>query len=194
MGAIVMNGNPFTLGHRYLIEQAASQCDVLHLFVVAENRSLFPTRDRLTLIEAGTADLSNVRVHPSGRYMISAATFPTYFLKENEDAARLQSQLDVTLFAARIAPVLHIAKRFAGQEPLDPVTRAYNETMAALLPRHGIEFLKLPRLEIGGAPVSASRVRALLREKGPCPEVFELVPEVTRRYLLETCGGNHGDR
>ena len=194
VGAIVMNGNPFTLGHRHLIEYAAARCDALHVFVVEEDRSLFPTQDRLALIQEGTADLPHVRVHLSGRYMISAATFPTYFLKENEDAARLQSQLDVTLFATRIAPALHISKRFAGQEPLDPVTRAYNEAMAVLLPRHGIEFLELPRLEIGDQPVSASLVRALLREKGLCSEVFDLVPEVTQRYLLEKCGGNHGNR
>jgi len=194
LGAVVMNGNPFTLGHRYLIEQAARQCDALHVFVVEEDRSAFPTRDRLTLVEAGTADLPNVRVHPSGRYMISAATFPTYFLKENEDAARLQSQLDAAIFATRVAPALHITKRFVGAEPFDPVTEQYNQALAAALPPQGIELVEIPRLELNGAPVSASRVRAILQEKGFCQEVLELVPKATRRYLQEKFGGQHGNR
>lgn len=192
IGAIVMNGNPFTWGHRHLIETAALQCDVLHVFVVEEDRSFFPTRDRLALIQEGTQDLPNVRVHLSGRYMISVATFPTYFLKENEDAAQLQSELDAAIFAHRIAPALHITRRFAGEEPLDPVTAAYNRSLAAILPQNGVEFIEIPRLKQEGAPISASRVRALLQEKGLCPEVLALVPPVTQRYLLKWFGADHG--
>lgn len=192
VGAIVMNGNPFTWGHRHLIETAAGRCDALHVFVVEEDRSFFPARDRLALIREGTADLPNVRVHLSGRYMISAATFPTYFLKENEDAARLQSELDATLFAKRIAPALHITRRFVGEEPLDPVTAGYNRALAAALPSRGIELIEIPRLEDGDGPISAFRVRALLNEKGLCPEVLSLVPPVTQRYLTERFGADHG--
>lgn len=192
VGATVMNGNPFTRGHRHLIEYAAARCDALHLFVVEEDRSLFPTRDRLALIAEGTADLSNVRVHLSGRYMISAATFPTYFLKENEDAAALQAELDAAIFATRVAPALRIAKRFVGEEPLDPVTKRYNQALAAALPPRGIELIEIPRLEERGMPVSASRVRALLSEKGLCQEVLDLVPPVTQRYLKERWEMGHG--
>jgi [citrate (pro-3S)-lyase] ligase len=53
IGAIVMNANPFTLGHRYLIEQAAARCDWLHLFVVKEDASQFRYTDRWALIEQG---------------------------------------------------------------------------------------------------------------------------------------------
>lgn len=137
VGAIVMNCNPFTLGHRYLVEYAAAQCDVLHLFVVEEDRSMFSSQVRLRLVREGTAHLPNVRVHPSGHYMISSATFPTYFLKQEEDATAMQCALDCTVFAQCIAPPLHIRTRFVGQEPLDPVTAQYNAAMAALLPRHG---------------------------------------------------------
>lgn len=183
MGCLVMNCNPFTLGHRALVEYAASQCDGVHLFVVEEDRSFFPTPVRLQLVQEGTADLPNVRVHLSGPYMISAFTFPTYFLKEGENAARLQSELDLTLFAQTIAPPLHITKRFAGAEPLDPVTAVYNAAMGRLLPQYGIQFCEMPRVEQGDAPISASRVRKLLREKGLCREVLALVPETTARYL-----------
>ena len=129
VGAIVMNCNPFTLGHRYLVEYAAAQCDVLHLFVVEEDRSMFS---------------SQVRVHHSGHYMISSATFPTYFLKQEEDATAMQCALDCTVFAQCIAPPLHIRTRFVGQEPLDPVTAQYNAAMAALLPRHGVQVREIP--------------------------------------------------
>ena len=192
VGAVVMNGNPFTLGHRHLIETAAGQCGVLHVFVVEEDRSLFPAEDRLALIREGTKDIPGVRVHPSGRYMISAATFPTYFLKDDEDAARLQSELDAALFARRIAPALRITKRFAGEEPFDRITAGYNRAMSAILPRSGVEFIEIPRMEQDGAPVSASRVRALLEEKGVCPEVLSLVPPVTQRYLLDRFGAGNG--
>lgn len=183
VGAVVMNCNPFTLGHQALVEYAASHCDILHLFVVEENRSEFPTDVRLRLVEEGTAHLPNVRVHLSGHYMISSATFPTYFLKAGEDAAALQSELDLTLFAQRIAPLLHITKRFAGQEPLDQTTNCYNQAMKRILPQHGIEFCEIPRLCSGEEVISASRVRLLLRENGVCGEVLSLVPKSTAHYL-----------
>lgn len=192
VGAIVMNANPFTLGHRALVEYAAAHCDVLHLFVVEEDRSLFPTAARFRLVEEGTAELANVRVHLSGPYMISSATFPTYFLKDGESAAALQSELDVTLFASAIAPVLHITRRFAGEEPLDPVTSIYNSVMARILPRYGIEFVTIPRLALSGAPISASCVRALMRE-GRYEEAKALVPEPTRR-AISAQESQHGSR
>lgn len=188
VGCIVMNCNPFTKGHLALITFAASRCNLLHIFVVEENRSAFPFDVRLRLVKEGTAHLPNVQVHPSGPYMISSATFPTYFLKEGEDTARIQSELDITLFASRIAPIFHITKRFAGEEPFDPVTRNYNEAMMRLLPKYSISFIKIDRITSEGPSgkaevISASRVRKLLSESGVTDEVLELVPPCTAHYL-----------
>lgn len=188
VGCIVMNCNPFTKGHLALITFAASRCRLLHIFVVEENRSAFPFEVRLRLVKEGTARLSNVLVHPSGPYMISSATFPTYFLKEGEDAAKLQSELDITLFASRIAPIFHITKRFAGEEPFDPVTRHYNEAMIRILPDYNISFIKIDRIASEGPDgraeiISASRVRKLLKETGITEEVLALVPPCTAHYL-----------
>lgn len=188
IGCIVMNCNPFTKGHLGLITYAASRCSLLHIFVVEENRSAFPFDVRLRLVKEGTAHLPNVQVHPSGPYMISSATFPTYFLKEGEDAARIQSELDITLFASRIAPIFHITKRFAGEEPFDPVTRRYNEAMIEILPRYNISFIKIDRIATEGPDgtaevISASRVRKLLKFKGVDEEVLSLVPPCTANYL-----------
>ena len=190
-GAVVMNADPFTLGHRYLLEQAAAACDLLYVFVLEEDRSFFPARDRLALVAEGTQDMPNVRVHAGGRYMISSATFPTYFLKSQENAARLQAELDAAVFAERIAPSLHVSCRFVGEEPLDPVTAWYNEALTSSLPRSGTALICIPRLEKGGSPVSASRVRALLRQQGLCPEVRALVPEATYAYLERRFGDAH---
>lgn len=182
-GAIVMNCNPLTLGHRHLIEYAALDCDLLYIFVVQEDKSLFPAIDRLELVREGTKDLSNVRVVFSGRYMISSTTFPTYFLKEDEDAGKLYSRLDASIFADRIAPALNITKRYAGQEPLDPITEKYNNALSEILPKKGIEFKIIPRLEGPDGIISASRARELYINKGVCPELAQLVPKCTLDYL-----------
>jgi len=179
-----MNCNPFTLGHRTLVEYAAAHCDVLHLFVVEENRSCFPTQLRFQMVAEGTADLPNVRAHLSGPYIISSATFPTYFLKRGEDAAVLQSELDITLFASRIAPALHITRRFAGEEPLDPVTARYNASMRSILPQYGITFCEIPRIAQDGQIISASRVRTLLSTLDGREQALALLPPTTRRCLF----------
>jgi len=183
IGAIVMNCNPFTLGHRYLVENAALQCEALYVFVVEEDRSVFSAGDRYKLVCEGLSDIGNVRVCLSGKYMISKETFPTYFLKENEDAAKLQAELDITLFAERIAPLFNIRKRFAGQEPFDPVTAAYNDVMRKLLPNYGIDFYEIPRFEQNGKPISASYVRQLLSNPATYEQAYSFVPESTRNYL-----------
>ena len=55
VAAIVMNANPFTLGHQYLVEKAAAENDLVHLFMVSEDASLFPYAVRKKLIQEGTA-------------------------------------------------------------------------------------------------------------------------------------------
>lgn len=192
-GCIVMNCNPFTKGHLALITHAASRCRTLHIFVVEEDRSAFPFDVRLRLVREGTAGMPNVHVHPSGPYMISSATFPTYFLKKGEDAAGIQSELDITLFASRIAPIFSITARFAGEEPLDPVTARYNQAMEDILPGYGIRFIRIPRVTScsGGKEtvISASLVRHLLEKEGLTGQVLDLVPPCTAEYLKQTYGG-----
>lgn len=184
MGAVVMNCNPFTLGHRYLIEQALSQCDYLAVFVVQEDQSIFPFEDRISLVDACTSDLKNVVVIPSGRFIISSLTFSEYFNKSEMQDRVVDSSMDVTLFAREIAPCLHITKRFAGEEPFDTVTRQYNDTMKRILPEYGIEFVEIPRKESNGEAISASHVRELL-EKKDFDGIRPLVPEPTFDYLTE---------
>ena len=182
VGAAVMNCNPFTLGHRYLIEKAAGECEHMYVFVLSEDRSEFSAADRLEMVRRGTADLANVTVLPTGPYLISSATFPTYFLKEREKATEVQCALDIQVFSKHYAPYFGINRRYVGTEPLSPMTGQYNEALKALLPQAGIQLNEIPRLETGGEPVSASRVRKLLAE-GNWELLSSLLPQTTLNFL-----------
>lgn len=184
IGSIVMNCNPFTLGHRYLIEQALKECDYLAIFVVQEDKSNFSFEDRLRLVSEGVADLPNVMVIPSGRFIISSLTFSEYFNKSELQEREIDTSNDIIIFAKEIAPCLHITKRFVGEEPLDKVTKQYNESMKKILPEYGIQYIEIPRIKSDDEVISASRVRRLL-EQSDFLAIKKLVPESTFKYLTE---------
>ncbi len=182
-GAIVMNCNPFTNGHRYLIEYAAGQVDYLYIFVVEEDRSFFPFADRFELVKEGTKDLDNVKVLKSGKFIISTVTFEGYFNKEDMPEAEIDASEDVTIFATEIAPILNITIRFAGSEPIDKITRQYNRDMARILPAYGIEFREIERRVLDGKAISASLVRSHL-VKNELEALRKYVPDATYAYLM----------
>lgn len=179
--AIVMNCNPFTLGHRYLIEAAAAQNNKVYVLVVQEDLSVFPFDVRFRLVCEGTSHLANVTVIPGGRYVVSSLTFPSYFTKDTQ-LANAHSAIDVEIFLKYIAPTLGITRRYIGTEPFSPVTEIYNRTMKERLIPAGIEVVELPRIEKSGMAISASRVRAILSQ-GNMAAVKELVPITTYHYL-----------
>ena len=178
-GVVVMNCNPFTLGHRYLIEQAAKQVERLFVMVVREDCSLFAYAERKAMVEQGVAHLENVTVIDGSEYAISQATFPTYFLKRLDDAADTQMLLDLDLFRRHIAPALGATVRFVGTEPTDRLTRRYNELMHEVL----ADVRETARLEKKGNAVSASRVRKAM-EQGDMSTIRQLVPPTTLPYII----------
>lgn len=180
-GAVILNANPFTLGHRYLVETAAAACDTLHLFVLSEDASLVPFSVRMELVRRGVADLSNVILHESGPYLISAATFPSYFLKDSETAIEAHARLDAAIFV-RIAKALGIRKRFAGEEPTSMVTARYNAIMEEELPKNGIDFETVSRKIASERMISASTVRAAL-QAGDWDTLKVMLPETTLAYF-----------
>ena len=182
IGAIVANCNPFTLGHRYLIETALKQCDYLHLFVLSDKRTFYSASERYEMVKEGVKDLDRVILHQTSDYIISAATFPTYFMKEKTEAGKANCRLDLELFGKRIAPELHITKRFVGTEPNCAVTDCYNVTMKEVLPGLGIEVTEIQRKEQEGTAISASRVRQAVKE-GKTEEIRGLVPESTWKHI-----------
>lgn len=178
-GVVVMNCNPFTLGHRYLIEQAAKQVERLFVMVVREDCSLFAYAERKAMVEQGVAHLKNVTVIDGSEYAISQATFPTYFLKRLDDAADTQMLLDLDLFRRHIAPALGATVRFVGTEPTDQLTRRYNQLMHEML----ADVRETARLEKKGNAVSASRVRKAM-EQGDMSTIRQLVPPTTLPYII----------
>ncbi len=179
--AVVMNANPFTLGHRHLIEQAASENDWLHLFLLSEEAGPIPFFVRKKLVLEGSSDLKNVIFHETGPYMISSATFPSYFLRDEDTAILAHAKLDLAVFG-KIAAVLGITARYVGEEKSSHVTALYNESMADMLPKQGIRFREISRLTINGETVSASTVRQAIHDGHPEKITF-MLPESTKRYF-----------
>jgi len=179
---LVMNCNPFTLGHQRLIEQAASENDFVFVLAVQEDISEFPFRDRIRLMREGTAHLSNVKVIPGGDYVISRKTFPAYFTRR-EDLASAQGAMDAAVFADVVAPALGIKRRYVGTEPFSPSTARYNEALLERLPAAGIEVRVLDRFaDTENEMISASKVRQCLREDD-WDSIRRMVPDCTYAYL-----------
>lgn len=181
--AIVVNCNPFTLGHRYLIERASKENKKVHVFVLWENYSTFPNSIRYRLLSEGVRDLKNVEIHWARDYIISSATFPSYFVGGREEVVAEHTQLDVKIFGRHIAPALNISKRYIGEEPLNPITRRYNDAIKAMLPNYGIEVCELPRIAKKGKPISASSVRLFIA-KDRWEDIRRIVPKSTWDYLI----------
>ncbi|MBQ6971451.1 MAG: [Synergistaceae bacterium] len=181
VAALVLNANPFTLGHQYLVEKAAGENDVLHLFIVSEDASLVPFDVRKRLVMAGTAHLSNIVYHDTGPYIISSATFPSYFQKDDEAVIESHANLDLEVFV-KIAGALGVNARYVGEEPKSLVTGIYNRIMSEKLPEHGIRCVIVPRKTEGGKVISASDVRQAIKE-GRLEDIRGLVPETTYEYF-----------
>ncbi|API88090.1 [citrate (pro-3S)-lyase] ligase [Marinilactibacillus sp. 15R] len=179
--ALVINANPFTLGHQYLVEIAAKENDVVYVFVVSEDRSYVPFEDRYYLVQKGTEHLSNVVVLETGPYLISQATFPSYFLPEKIDVTMIQAKLDAILFKGKIAPAMNISYRYAGEEPLSKTTAIYNEQMKNVFDKK-VQLIILERKRIEEQVISASIVRELWR-KGDLKAIRPFVPQATFSYI-----------
>lgn len=180
IGSIAMNCNPFTNGHRYLIESACQMVDFLVIFVVEEDKSFFSFEERFEMVSEGVRDLNHVMVVPSGQFILSETTFPEYFLKIQDEDIYRNVDYDITLFADYIASELHITHRFVGEEPYDNVTNEYNNAMKRILPEKGICLVEIPRKKDDGIYISASEVRKSMGDK---KRAYKLVPDTTRKVL-----------
>lgn len=183
--SIVMNANPFTKGHRYLVEQAASKSEHVYVFVVSEDISYFSTEDRIKMVELGLAHMTNVTVLPTEDYMVSLATFPSYFLKEDAQlkVAGIQADLDAQLFKDKIAPLMNIRKRFVGEEPYSQVTEVYNQAMKSVF-GDSLQLEIIPRLAVNGDVISATKVRQAIQDKD-YETLGKFLPDSSYNYLKE---------
>lgn len=181
-GAIVMNANPFTLGHRYLVEQAVKKCNNLVIFVVENDVSYFSFKDRFNMVQRGVEDLG-VDVLSGGNYIISKMTFPTYFFKRKDELQKEYALLDGEIFFSKIAKDLSIQKRFVGSEPIDVSTNIYNEELKQISEKYGCELVIINRREVDGEIISASRVRELIKNHNK--EYKKFLPKTTLDIISE---------
>jgi len=191
VAAMVVNCNPFTNGHKYLIEKASAESEVVYLFVVEEDRSAFPFAVRWELIRKGIAHLKNVVMVRGGMYIVSGAIFPAYFLKNEaiSDVMQKQAELDVKIFANYVVPILGIKKRYVGTENYCKVTGAYNQAMKAILPLFGVEVIEITRKAVGSGAdnspdyISASKVRKAIKHD-QLDQIMDFLPDSTREFLF----------
>lgn len=181
IASVVMNANPFTLGHLHLLEKASLENDWVHLFIVSEDASLFPFHVRKQLVIEGSKHLNNIVYHDSGPYMISRDTFPSYFQKDEAEVIETQALVDLAIFTA-IAKTLQIDRRYVGEEPTSFVTHLYNETMKEALPKAGIDCIVIPRIGYGEGAISASTVRTAIKEN-KADTLRHLLPASTLNFL-----------
>lgn len=186
VGAVVMNANPFTKGHLALLEKASSETSILHVFLVSEDVSFVPFSVRKRLIMEGSSHLSNIIFHDTMDYLISSATFPSYFLKDATLVAESQAHLDMVMFT-QIAKKLDISRRFVGEEPQSQVTALYSEVMQAKLSENGIEVVVMPRVDFEGQVISASTVREGLKQEN-WPLVEQMLPATSVDFFRSSEG------
>lgn len=187
IACIVMNANPFTKGHQYLIEQASKENDVVHVFVVSEEASVIPFSVRYELVKRGTQHLDNIVLQNAGQYIISSTTFPSYFIKDEGSVVDIHARLDLNIFANYIAKELNINRRYVGDEPKCEVTNSYNEMMKKVLTDKGIECKVIHRRKCGGKVISASYVRQAIKDNR-FETIRKLIPETTYDFFVSQEG------
>jgi [citrate (pro-3S)-lyase] ligase len=186
-GAIIVNCNPMTLGHKYLMEKALDEVDELLIFVVEEDKSVFPFKDRFGILQKELSSYDRIKLLEGGPYIISQATFPTYFIKKKDEMLETYTNLDGSIFADKIAKDLEIDIRFFGSEPTDLVTLAYNKSMDRILKSRGIDVKIFERKSLDDTIISASSVRKLIKEDR-LEEAFKYLPSSTIEYLKSDRG------
>uniref|UniRef100_UPI003FED427F adenylyltransferase/cytidyltransferase family protein n=2 Tax=Bacteroidales TaxID=171549 RepID=UPI003FED427F len=183
VGAIVMNANPFTNGHRYLIEKALEEVEYLYVFVVESNRcSSYDYMEREWMVRKSTEDLKNVCILSGGSIFTSELSFPEYF-NRSASKTEINPTLNNKIFGMRIAPALNITHRYFGEETIDNVTKALNEAASSELPNYGIQVHIVERLKIGQEPISAKNVRKYINY-GNKEELRKLVPNCVLEKII----------
>lgn len=162
VAGLIINANPFTKGHLALVEKASDENDLVHLFIVSDDSSIFPYEVRRELVMKSTSHLDNIIYQETKDYLISTSTFPSYFIKNEPDVIKAQARLDCEIFI-KIAKKLGINKRYLGTEVPESTTYFYNQVLLDILPQNGIEVELVDRIQNNGEPISASRVREFIK-------------------------------
>lgn len=181
-GCVVINANPYTLGHRYLIKEALKKCDQLYIIIVEQNTGDFIFNERFQMVNSEWKNYPNIKILSGGNVLTSSLGFPEYFNRTHQlkDSNPL---LNHKIFAEYVAPILGINIRFFGVETNDEVTALLNKTAISYLPSKGIEVIIIDRKRINSTPISAKTVRRLYAERN-FEALIPLVPFSTYRSLI----------
>ena len=182
-GSIGMHGNPFTLGHRYLIETASKQVDHLFVLMIEDDLGIFSYAERFAMAVEGTKDLPNVRIVAGGPFQATRNVFQEYFVRVAPTDMKESAMADTLIFAEIIAKRLGITKRFLGDERHNPKMQFFNELMKETLPAYGIQVIELPRAQAGGRSISASLARTAAAE-GDQETLLQNIPETTLKFFV----------
>lgn len=181
---VIINANPMTLGHVFLIETAANENDEVLVFVVSEDLSSFPFIDRFEIIKKATSHLKNIIVLPTLSYLVSKITFPKYFLKEDQLIKDEQTLIDVLVYKEFYTKIFNIKRRYLGEEPFSFNTDKYNKVLKDHLGGH---ITIITRKKVGSHVVSASLVRKLIKAN-KLKKIKKYVPLATYDYLISESG------
>ncbi len=176
---VIINANPMTNGHLYLIETASKENNEVLVFVVSEDLSSFPFTDRFGIIKEATKHLENVTVLPTLSYLVSKLTFPKYFLKEDQLINEEQTLVDVLVYKKYYRKIFNINKRYLGEEPFSFNTSKYNETLKTYL---NDQIVIVKRKEHNNKAISASLIRQLIKSDN-FDKINEYVPTATMQYF-----------
>ncbi len=182
IGCIIANCNPFTNGHLYLMQEAAKNCKLLHLFILDKDNDFFTFEERFLLVKKGIKDIDNIILHKASDYILSPLTFPTYFLKDKKQTTNINCKLDIKIFLNNIVPLLNINYRYVGTEPNDLVTNSYNQELIKNLKDSLVNLVIIDRKNINGDIISASKVRKLI-EINDLPSIKKYVPISTYEFI-----------
>lgn len=179
---IVMNANPFTNGHKYLIETASNENELVYVVLVKEDVSLFTYDERMLMLKKGTDHLKNIIILEGSKYIVSKTFFPSYFIASPDEVVKQQAMLDIKMFSKIFIENLNIKKRYLGEEPLSNTTKIYNDTIKNVLSEINIEVKIIKRLEENGEVVSASKVRELLLNEDLL-SIKKITPSTTFEFI-----------
>ncbi len=173
---IVMNANPLTVGHRYLVELASRRSSGLLVLVIQgspesggkgnhENTGIkFPFQVRLEMARTCLSEIPGVVVLPSGPYIISRDDYPKHFLSDEMGPASAHAVLDSMVFC-HVLNSLGIDKAFAGDEPRDELSEIHLNALRIECRDRGIALKVAERKRLGERYISSALARQAMADK-----------------------------
>jgi [citrate (pro-3S)-lyase] ligase len=185
---VVLNANPFTTGHRYLVSIARKRSSHVLVLVIQgrpesggrgnhENTGIvFPFDERMGMTKAGLADMDGISVLPSGPYIISRDDFPQGFLSEEMGSVPAHAALD-SMVICHVCRALGIKSIFAGDEPRDEMSEIHLNALRTACAGSGIQLRVAERKRLGERYISSSMVRQDIAD-GNMDEAVLLAPSL----------------